>query len=269
MEETGTMEALQEGTIPNAEGTNEAAEVNDDAAAPQAAELDTEQSEQSVNNQDEQENGSGSEDYLSVTVNHEERTLNRDEAIRYAQLGLQKEYLDPFIAKIDYLAAVQGLTREEYIEGQLKQQEDTMRQSIIDKFGNDENTIKEMMDFKKQKHKEAYENMLARQKEEEKNTKEAAETRLAGEFAELVKEFPELEGKSFKDLPAEVKKAGFGGEKLLSAYLYHKHSEGKKIAEATAAAEEAAKKSAGSMQGTDTDGKTEAERQYLNGLWGR
>ena len=267
MEDMETMEALQEDTTPNAEGTSETAEAEENANASQGAESGAEQSEgQSGDNaggvQDEAE-----EFLLPINYMHEERALNREEAIKYAQMGMNYERFEPMIAKLDYLAAVSGITRDKYIEQQMETLESNMRKEIIEKFGDNEETINEMMEFQKQKHKKAYESMLEQEKQAEKNSAESTETRLAGEFAELVKEFLELEGKSFKDLPAAVKKAGFSGEKLINAYLYHKHSEGKKVSAAVAAQENAAKKSVGSMG--NAGGDIKANDPFLDGLFGK
>lgn len=269
MEDMETMEALQEETVPNAEGTHETAEAEENETLSGGAESGAEQSEEESGDNAEGLQNEADENFLPIKFLHEEKTLNREEAIKYAQMGMNYERFEPMLAKIDYLAAVSGITRDEYIEQQMETLESNMRKEIIEKFGDNEETVNEMMEFQKQKHKKAYESMLEQEKQAEKNTAESTETRLAGEFAELVKEFPELEGKSFKDLPAAVKKAGFGGEKLINAYLYHKHSEGKKISAAAAAQESAAKKSTGSMRGDNTDNESKDDRQYLNALWGR
>ncbi|MBR7133929.1 MAG: hypothetical protein IKD04_10410 [Clostridia bacterium] len=89
------------------------------------------------------------------------------------------------------------------------------------------------------------------------------------EYEQLTEEFPELKGKSFDDLPQEVRQAAEQGEKLLTAYLYYRHEEAKRISEATKTAALADEKSAGSMKSHFTDGISEANRRYLNALWGR
>ena len=262
------MEVLQEGTTPNAEEPSETADTKIPDVAPQTEGDNEEQSEQNTDNQNAK--ASETEEFLFVNVNHEGRALSREEAVKYAQLGLQKEYLDPFIAKIDYLAAVNGMSREEFIEGQLKSYEEAMRQEIISKFGDDENTVSEMIEFTKQKHKKAYDDMIARQQQAEKTSVETVETRLANEFGELVKEFPELEEKGFKGLPVSVKQAGFKGEKLLNAYLYYKHNENKKIAVAQDSAIKQNKVSVGSLKADSLkEMQTDAEKQFLKALWGK
>ncbi len=260
MEGMETMEALQEATVPNEGEPSETVETESDNARPQAEEVTEEQSEADV---------PADESFLDVEFYKNSKSLSRDEAVKYAQMGMNYEKLEPVISKIDYLAAINGVTREQYIEQQLQNQEADMRKQIIDKYGDDESIINEMMAFQKQKHKKAYDDMIAKAKADEKTAEESTETRLAEEFAGLVSEFPELEGKTFKDLPKTVKQAGFGGEKLLNAYLQYKHKEAKNIAAAKAQAEEAAKKTAGSMSSDNIETQTAEEKGYLSGLWGR
>lgn len=267
MEGTETMDTLQDETIQNAGETGETAEVEGNATSSQGAVSDAEQSETGAGDTN-NANGGAEDDFLPVKFLHEERTLNREDAIRYAQMGMNYERFEPMISKLDYLAAVQGITREEYIEQQLKNQEDAMRKEIAEQYGEDENTINEMMEFKKQKHRQAYDAMIAKAKADEKAAEENTESRLAEEFAGLVSEFPELEGKEFKDLPKSVKQAGFNGEKLLNAYLQHKHRESKTIAAAKAQAEAAAKKSTGSMH-TDGEAQSSVIDAMLKGVRGR
>ena len=262
------MEAMQESTIPKAEPTGETAEVRDTSAAPQAEVEKAEQSDEKEITDNTAENGSEG-DLFPITVNHTTENLSRDEVMKYAQLGKRSEYLEPFIAKLDYLASVNGVSREDYIEKQIEAYEANMRSDIISRFGDDEGTVNDMLEFTRQKHKKAYENMIAQRNKAELDEKENTETRLAEEFASLITEFPELEGKQFKDLPTEVKKAGFSGEKLINAYLYHKHTEGKKIAEALKTREEQGKASTGSMGADINEKLTEDEKNFLKGLWGK
>lgn len=262
MEENGTLETLQDDTIQSAESTNETAEKNVDDATSQAENAGTEQSDgaQNADNND-------LADFLEVKFNKEHRSLNRDEAVKYAQMGLNYERFEPLIAKLDYLAAVSGVTRAEYLERQLQANEDAVRQDLIDRFGNDEETIEQMMEFTKQKNQKAYDDLIAKMQADEKSAEESEESRIAGEFAELCEEFPELRDKGFKGLPNEVKKAAFSGEKLFNAYLQHLHRESKNTNAAKAQMQNAANKSAGSMEGQG--GNETVGDIFLKGLLGK
>lgn len=261
------MEALEEDTTPNAEPTSETAEAENSEAVPQADEGNAERSDDTPVAENDKENSN--EDFLTVTYMHEQKIFNRDEAVKYVQMGVNYERFEPLISKLDYLAAVNGVTREEFIEKQLTSYEEAVRQDIIARFGEDEDTVKEMLDYTKQKHQKAYDAMLAKQKQDEETAKETTETRLAEEFTRLCKEFPELTEKGFKGLPQSVKQAGFKGENLLNAYLYYKHSENKKIATARQSEAEAEKKTTGPMGGDSNENLTEDEKNFLKGLWGK
>ena len=258
MEDLEMMGTLEEETTPISEGTSETEEVENEAAQPQADENETEGSEGAVAN-----NGEDI-DFLEVKFNKQHKSLNKEEAVKYAQMGMNYERFEPLIAKLDYLAAVNGVTREQFIEGQLKSKEDAERQSLIERFGNDEETINAMMEFTKQKHQKAYDEMIARQKADEEAAEESTEARIAGEFATLCEEFPELAEKGFKGLPKQVKQDSFNGENLFNAYLRHLHRESKNIAADKKQEEAAANHSTGSME---SQGESSSMGDaFLNGL---
>ena len=95
--------------------------------------------------------------------------------------------------------------------------------------------------------KEKYEKVLLDRKSAKDNAEKekqiSLEKRLAGEFAELKTEFPEIA--DFSALPKEVKAEAANGRDLLSAYLRYTHKENKKTAAAQQAEKEAAKASTG------------------------
>lgn len=259
MDSIDTTETLQEDTIPDAKDTSETAETEENAAEPKAEETEAEQSESAENSvlQD--------SEFLEVKFNKEYKSLNRDEAVKYAQMGMNYERFEPMISKLDYLAAINGVTREQFIDRQLKAQEDSIRQGLVERFGSDEKTINELFEYTKQKQQEAYGDMIAKQNAEEKAAEERTETRLAEEFARLCEEFPELNEKGFRGLPKQVKRAGFNGENLLNAYLQYKHKEAKNIAAARKQAEQSAQKSVGSM-GTQANVGNSTGDAFLRGL---
>lgn len=181
----------------------------------------------------------------------------------------QTEDTDTLIAKIEYLAALKGISKEEYVDGLLSAHEAELRQRLEERYGDDTEAVEEMLEYKKQKNGEIYRSLLSERENERRNNENNVHARLAGEYAELLNEFPELAGKSFKELPTEVKRAGFSGERLINAYLYHKHNEDKKIKAAAAEKASAEAKSTGSMQSSGHDAYTDADRKYLNALWSK
>lgn len=254
MEDMETMGTLEEETTPIPEETCEIVEADAETTVSQVDEAEDEQSENCEET-----------DFLEVKFNKQYKSLNRDETVKYAQMGMNYERFEPLLSKIDYLAAVNGVTREQFVEGQLKAFEDAQRQSIIERFGSDEEIVDAMMEYTKQKHQKAYSDMLAKQKTDEKIAEETQEVRIAKEFTRLCKEFPELAEKGFDGLPKQVKEAGFLGENLMNAYLQYKHNENKNIAAAKKQAEFAAQKSAGSM-GTQSVDFNSVNDAFLKGL---
>lgn len=240
-----------EGTTPESETT------------PQVEEGQGQSSEQGADG-----NESGVEaipPFLEVQYNHEKRNLTREEAITFAQKGIhfQKTY-----DAIERVATLKGQSVNEFLNGLETAQDEAHRQGLKEKFGDDEDTINQMMELYNINKQKTLDNAKASQRAAAEQEEQTTHERLAQEFAEMKSgDFPELT--EFKDLPDEVKRAAFGGLSLSHAYLKYMHNENKKIAAAKASQEEAAKKSTGSMAGEKVDSETEAEKRFLNALWGR
>lgn len=218
-------------------------------------------------NFDEQSMPPDSDCYLTVTLENGERRLTREEAEMYARMGLEREYEDPVMIKLDYLAASEGISRDEYVDRQLKLREEESLERIVEQYGDDERVISEMLEYENQKNRRLYDELLSQRSQKKSDIAENTHTRLAEEYAELVREFPELEGKGFAELPTEVKRAGFEGERLINAYLRYRHNEERKIKSALEEKNAADRSSTGSMQASAYDGRGEDERHYLKSLW--
>lgn len=136
---------------------------------------------------------------------------------------------------------------------------------LREKFGDDEETVNDLMTLYRNQQKEKYDKALADRKVAEEYREQTENARLADEFIAMKKTFPELT--DFASLPAEVKKAAIGGNSLEHAYLKYQHSEKQKITAAKEAAKAAAEISAGPMSG-ESDSKTENESRFLRALWG-
>lgn len=265
-------EALaQEDTTPGAEASNETngTQVTDTASQESGEETNGSEGGTATQNTEEEENEE--ESGLDVRFNHQDVKLSREDAVKFAQMGMKLEKLNPVLSKIDFLASVSNKTREEFIEELFNQYESGIEKNLRESFTGDENILADLIALEKNKHKEAYENMLKRnrtaEEEAEKQAVEAVETRIAGEYTELIKEFPELEGKEFRDLPASVKKAAYSGTALMTAYLLHQHNEQRKAQAAEKATEKQNKASVGSMSGGE--GISSADIDFLKGLWGK
>lgn len=258
-----TMNAVNETAISSEPETQqEELEVTEPATEPQEQVTDDNATELP----DEEPTTLPAEDnFLEIKFYKENLVLSRAEAKDFAEIG--KKYKD-VQKQLERVATLKGQSVNEFLNGLESAEDEAYRQGLIERFGDDEETINEMMELyniKKQKTLDnAKENERAAAEQEEQTINE----RLAQEFVEMKNsDFPEL--KEFKDLPEEVKKAAFGGLSLSHAYLKYMHNENKKIAAAKASQEAAAKKSTGSMAGEKVDSETEAEKRFLNALWGR
>ena len=202
------------------------------------------------------------EAYLDVTFNHLKRALSREEAVKYAQLGLKHEKLSPLFDKLSFLASVSGVTREEYLQNKIEESRTELKKSIEEKYGSDEQTVQDMLEYTLAKRGEDFKNFL----KEEQSQHEIEAERLKEGFSELCNEFPELKEKGFNGLPNEVKNSVLEGERMLYAYLLHKHNQSKIEAELRAAQEKAEENSSGSLSSA-TEGYT--ADAFLEGLFSR
>ncbi len=201
--------------------------------------------------------------FLEIRYNHESRELTRDEAITLAQKGL---HYQSTYDSLERVAALKGQTVKEFLTGIESAQDETYRQGLIEKFGDDQDTINKMMELYNINKQKTIDNAKANQKAAQEAEEQTVIDRLAQEFVEMKNgDFPELT--EFKDLPEEVKRAAAEGLSLSHAYLKHMHNENKKIAAEKASQEAAAKKSTGSMTSDKEDVNTSISA-LLKGLWG-
>lgn len=194
--------------------------------------------------------------FLPVKVNHEERNLTREEATMYAQIGMgfkesgmDLNVIKPLYSKLDYIAAQRDCSIEDVIDGIISSDENAYRQSLVDKFGEDDgNLIEDCIQAYHNKQKAKYDKVLENRKTATKQQTESLNAKIAADFLTVKAEFPEYA--EFKDLPETVKKSALEGESLMSALLLHNHREGKKIAAQQQSAEKAAKSSTGTIADT-------------------
>ena len=200
--------------------------------------------------------------FLEVTFNHTKRNLKRDEAVKYAQMGLNHERLTPVFEKLGLLASISGKSREEYLESQIRQSEEELKRSIEEKYGEDSEVSKEMLAFALSKRGLDYENFL----KEELSANEKEAKAISEGLRELKTEFPELAEAHFATLPKEVQNNILGGERPLLAYLLYQHNQNKLVAEQMQREQSANEKSAGSLATAETAASRD---EFLEGLFGR
>lgn len=201
--------------------------------------------------------------FLEIKYNHEKKGLSREEAAIWAQKGIH--YEDTYNA-IERYATLKGQSVKEFIKGLETTEDENYRNKLIEKFGNDEDTIGKMMEL----HNINKEKTLSSARESRRKAAEAEEqstnARIAKEFTEMKAEYPELT--EFTALPDEVKKAAISGKSLEHAYLKHIHSENKKINAAQQQQAEAAKKSTGALGNADNNNQSDVEKAFSSGFWG-
>ena len=274
MEENNIMETSAD-TIPQQEPSAEQeAEKAADAGAPQPTEEHA--TDDSSENETAEEKETPPDFGLEINYNHETRVLSRDDAAAYAQIGMKFkdsginiDTVKPLYNKLDYIAAQRGQTIEEVVDRLFAEDENSHRQELVDKFGEESGVIDDLMKVYREGQKQKYDKIVADRKEAaqkaERDKRESLEARLASEFSELKAEFPELA--EFSQLPKEVKTDAANGRDLMSAYLRFRHKEEKRIAAAKSSEETAAKATTGTA-GTAENTADTVDDAFFRGLMG-
>lgn len=222
--------------------------------------------------------GSGNPDFkLPVKFYGEQRNLTFEEAVEFAQKGMNYEKLKagldgyeqskPLLDKLAYLSSKHGKTAEEIIEGLMTADEQFLRSQLTEKYGElPEEVMTTLIKEEKAKAQNAYNEHLSEEKAQQAESEKAVHIRIANEFLELQKEFPELS--TIDNVPDSVIiDAVNNGRNLIDAYLRHQSKESRKIEAAQQAEASAKKSSAGSLEGGNVSHASNAESAFLEGLW--
>lgn len=201
------------------------------------------------------------EPFLTFKHNHENVSLNREQVIDAAQRGLKYGEISE---KLDRIAAIKGITPTEFIDGVIAGERESYRKSIVDRLGEDNETVDRLMKLYDIEQGEKYNKAITDRQTAEKEREETLNSRLANEFTALKAEFSELQG--YGDLPKEVRQSAEDGKDLMTAYLLHRHREEKAVTAAKVAAETAAKASAGSMSG-EAENESLEIKNFIDGLY--
>ena len=164
--------------------------------------------------------------FITVRYNHNDVPLSENDAVTFAQKGMA---YDSLYSALKRAAALKGVDIKSLIKGFEADAEDDYRRQLIEKYGEESEAVKELMELYRAKRENDVNEFNGR--------RDAA---LDVQFAALKNEFPEISAKD--DLPQSVLRAFDEGEELLSAYLKYKFFEDKRIkaAEKNAAAASAA-----------------------------
>lgn len=223
------------------------------------------------------EGDNGQEDnFLSITFNHESRSLNREDAAKFAQLGLKyqslldggynPDELKDVHSQLDYLAAQKGVSIGDLVSGLLESEETLYRQGLEERFGDDKDTVEQLMKLHRNEQKEKYNQILSERKNAKEKTVQDTNERIAKEFSEVKENFPEYS--EYSKLPDEVKAAALKGENLFNALLRFRHKEQVKVDAANKQQAAAAKAAAGNLDNPSAENRTPAEELFLRGLKG-
>lgn len=238
-----------EGTTPKGQGAEE-------------AEQNPEGSRQEGENPGQQQENTPAP-IVPIQYNHEYRELSIAEASELAQKGLQAEEL---MGKLRLLASAQG--RESVgamIKSLLDGHEEMLREKFREKVG-DEELVERLVATEREKYTAGAAKMADEEKAAEQESREATTRRLAEEFMELRKEFPDIQ--DFKGIPDSVLQQSIGQKiSLLDAYLRYQYAEYKKREQAEKSAKAAKEASAGSMQSQAKNADRAAIDAALEGVF--
>ena len=213
---------------------------------------------------------------FTVRYNHETRDLSRDEAVTFAQKGLRFDAVEEelsslgvkigdvpgMMSKLDFLASVRGTTTAELIDSLLASIDDQERARLEGQY--DDPAVVEVMlrDFQT-KNRSRYEEHTGKRAQAATQEKESLEAKIARDFAEFQKDFPEIE--KYADLPKDVIKACAEGKDLMTAYLLHQHRQDKAIQKQKQVEKRNRQSGTGAI---DTNDQDDGEDAFLRGLMG-
>lgn len=248
-------------------------EQEESANQPEGATPKDQSAESAGQSQEESEQEGGSADgaeaspssaTVPIRFNHEYRELSIEEAADWAQKGMQAEEL---MGSLRLLACAEG---RESVRAMIKSlidgHDEMLREKYREKVG-DEELVERLVAAEREKYTAGAAKMAADEKAAEQESREAATKRLAEEFMELQKEFPEI--KDFQGIPDSVLHQSIGKKiSLLDAYLRYQRSEQKKRDQAEASAKAAKESSTGSMQSQAEGAENAIISAALKGVFG-
>lgn len=165
---------------------------------------------------------------ISVRFNHEDRELTREQAIDYAEQGMAYEKLRPTIDKIRMLAAGCNKSMDEMVDMLVNANDQMLRSRFLEETGGNERAADILLEDAIKKRQSAFDAQKQEEVKAEEASRQQVNDRLAAEFIELQKEFPDY-GK-FSDLPKAVVQMAFDKKiTLYDALLRYERAEQKKV----------------------------------------
>lgn len=183
---------------------------------------------------------------LPVQYNHEQRELNREEATRYAQMGIRLEALQPTMDQLRLMAAARGQSVPDFVNAWSEAERMAIREDKLRITNGDEVAADTLVQAEMEARRKACADSEQREQAAQEAARQSLQDRMATEFALLQQEFPEIA--AFAAVPQEVvDEAVRDNRHLYDAYLRYVRREDKKIQQNTAAQAAAAAASAGSQ----------------------
>ena len=205
--------------------------------------------------------------FLTAKFNHEQRDLTREEALKYAQLGMKYESEQGMRDQLEMMAAGRGQSPQEFLNAWSRAEEQALfDQKMQITHGNEEAArllVKAEMDARQNAR-----NIRVQQAEQaEQQAELSLQDRLASEYAELRTECPEIG--EFDTIPqAVVDDAIRNGRHLFDAYLRYQRREGQKIQQNQTAQQTAAAATVGSQaDNPPADGMDAVTAAMMKAVW--
>lgn len=187
--------------------------------------------------------------FLPVKFRHETRDLTREDAAKYAQMGLLREAEQPMMEDIALMAAAQGMSTAEYIRSLKEADEASLLEDKLSITGGDREAAEILVKAEMDKRRATLGLRAKEEAEAEQRAEQATLDRLAGELVELQGLVPEMT--DWDNVPkAVIEDAVKNNRNLTDAYLRYMHREGVKIEQNRAAQAAAAAATVGSQADT-------------------
>lgn len=239
----------------------------------ETVETETEVSEQSTTdteNGDAVEEKEQSDDFsLDIKFNKQKFSLNREDAVKYAQMGKKLEAISPTLKELEYLAASDGKTLKEFVTATVEAIEAQKEEAFREKAGDDEEIFQALLAKDKADRGKAYDEMISSQKAEEEQHEQDEIKALSTEFNLLKKQVPEFQSKQFEEVPDRVIEIRNENKiSLYDAYLRYNFENERSRAEEIENQKNNSDNSTGEVNSAVASGASNWEKELMKGIWG-
>lgn len=203
---------------------------------------------------------------VPVKYNKQYRELTPEEAGVLAQKGMKYDALEPQLQKLRQMAAISGRSLSQMVDSIYQAGEALARQELLRRTGGDAALADQLMEARKLKGDKAFADALAAEQRDAQADRADTTRRLADDFLELQREFPDIA--RLDDIPDPVLEAAARkGTSLTAEYLLFRHREEQRIARARADGKTAGDAAVGSMQDFGSSDGTPALSAMLKAIW--